>query len=84
MVLSQQQASNELQNINWLIFITENQCIYCAVRPDSETQLKAMLIFKVEKNKFYSPVEVKRLKMNMFKVNFIIFAGINKSYVISK
>jgi len=30
--ISEQTAIISLYNINWLVFITETQCVYCAVR----------------------------------------------------
>jgi hypothetical protein len=30
--ISEQTAINSLYNINWLVFITETECVYCAVR----------------------------------------------------
>lgn len=45
--------------------------------PSLKTQLMLIIIFMVVKEQIYLPVEVIRLKMNMFKVNFKIFADIN-------
>jgi len=33
--ISEQTAIISLYNINWLVFITEIQCVYCAVRTGS-------------------------------------------------
>jgi len=30
--ISEQTAIISLYNINWLVFITQTQCVYCAVR----------------------------------------------------
>jgi len=33
--ISEQTAIISLYNVNWLVFITETQCVYCAVRTGS-------------------------------------------------
>jgi len=33
--ISEQTAVISLYNINWLVFITESECVYCAVRTGS-------------------------------------------------
>ena len=33
--ISEQTAIISLQNINWLVFVTETECVYCAVRTGS-------------------------------------------------
>ena len=37
MWISEQTAIISLHNINWLVFITEAECVYCAVRTGSLT-----------------------------------------------
>jgi hypothetical protein len=35
--ISEQTAIISLYNINWLVFVTETECVYCAVRTESKT-----------------------------------------------
>jgi hypothetical protein len=41
--ISQQTAIISLYNINWLVFVTETQCVYCAVPFDI---IRLILVFK--------------------------------------
>jgi len=43
--LSEQTAIISLYSINWLVFITEMQCVYCAVQKDS--LLKSEVSFRL-------------------------------------
>jgi hypothetical protein len=33
--ISEQTATISLYGVNWLVFITETECVYCAVRTES-------------------------------------------------
>jgi len=39
------------QNVKfWLVFVTNMECVYCAVRPESLNVIRLMLIFKIYKS----------------------------------
>jgi len=42
--MSQQTAIISLYSINWLVFITEMECVYCAVRTGSSKTIKVSYI----------------------------------------
>ena len=44
--ISEQTAIISLNNINWLVFITETECVYCAVRAGSLNQSDSISSFK--------------------------------------
>ena len=44
--ISEQTAIISLYNINWLVFITETKCVYCAVRTGCLNTFQVILIFK--------------------------------------
>jgi len=46
MWISEQTAIISLYNINWLVFITETECVYCAVRAGSLYIIQVNLVFK--------------------------------------
>ena len=49
--ISEQTAIISLYNINWLVFITQTQCVYCAVRTGSVNTLNGILIrLKISNN----------------------------------
>jgi len=41
--ISEQTAIISLYNINWLVFITQTQCVHCAVRTGSLTVIQVNL-----------------------------------------
>jgi hypothetical protein len=41
--ISEQTAIISLYNINWLVFITESECVYCAVRTESLNKFNSLL-----------------------------------------
>ena len=41
--ISEQTAIISLYNINWLVFITETECVYCAVRTGSLNAVQVSL-----------------------------------------
>ena len=45
--ITEQTAIISLYSINWLIFITETECIYCAVRIESLNTTEARVRFQV-------------------------------------
>jgi hypothetical protein len=51
--ISEQTAIISLYNINWLVFITETECVYCAVRTESLNVIQANRLFKGLSNKCY-------------------------------
>jgi hypothetical protein len=42
----EQTAIISLYSINWLAVITETECVYCAVRTESFTLIRLILVFK--------------------------------------
>ena len=44
--ISEQTAIISLYNINWLVFITETECVYCAVRTVFICNTELILVFK--------------------------------------
>ena len=44
--ISEQTAIISLYNINWLVFITETHCVYCAVRPGYLNVIQVNYILK--------------------------------------
>ena len=44
--ISEQTAIISLYNINWLVFVTETECVYCAVRTGSLNVIQVILIFE--------------------------------------
>ena len=44
--ISEQWAIISLYNINWLVFITETECVYCAVRTGYTTVIQVSLSCK--------------------------------------
>jgi len=46
MWISEQTAIISVYNINWLVFITETECVYCAVR--------AVILYIIETNGYYT------------------------------
>jgi hypothetical protein len=44
--ISEQRAIISLYSINWLVFITETECVYCAVRTDSLYIKQICFVFK--------------------------------------
>jgi hypothetical protein len=47
MCISEQTAIISLYNINWLVCITETECVYCAVRTEGLNVIEVILDFKV-------------------------------------
>ena len=45
--ISEQTAIISLYNINWLVFITQTQCVYCAVRTGSLNVIEVYLVCTV-------------------------------------
>ena len=43
--ISEQTATISLYSINWLVFITESECVYCAVRTGSLYKIRVNLVF---------------------------------------
>ena len=46
MWISEHAAIISLCHINWLVFITETECVYCAVRTESLSKLMSMFVIK--------------------------------------
>ena len=44
--ISEQTAIISLYNINWLVFITETECVYCAVRTESLYTVQVNICFR--------------------------------------
>jgi hypothetical protein len=44
--ISEQTAIIYLHSINWLVFITEAECVYCAVRTESYIKMGLIFVFK--------------------------------------
>jgi hypothetical protein len=42
--ISEQTAIISLYSINWLVFITETECVYCAVRTESLNVIQVSVI----------------------------------------
>jgi hypothetical protein len=46
----EQTAVISLYNINWLVFITETECVYCAVRAESLSKIQGNFLSAVGRN----------------------------------
>jgi hypothetical protein len=45
--ISEQTAIISLYSINWLVFITETECVYCAVRTESLNTIEVKIIMNM-------------------------------------
>jgi hypothetical protein len=44
--ISEQTAIISLYSINWLVFVAETECVYCAVQTEYLTLIRVTLVFK--------------------------------------
>ena len=73
----EQTAIISLYNINWLVFVTETECVYCAVRTGSLNRVYVNFCLKIL-NQVHMPPEISRnLKIESLKI-FCTFCRFRK------
>jgi len=55
-VILEKTAIISLYNINWLVFITETECVYCAVRNESSTIVRRSTLLFAEPSRVMRPI----------------------------